>query len=372
MQLKDFKFVKTGHVMSDSKELVRFLDIDGKLINKNFDTTLTKEQLLKAYKFMVLSRQQDTYMSQLQRQGRMLTFAPNFGEEALQVASAMTLKKEDWFVPAFRSNATMLYMGMPMWQQMLYWNGNERGSKTPEGINLLPINIPIATQCSHAAGIAYAAKLRGESSVSVSFVGNGGTAEGEFYEAMNVASIWKWPSVFCVNNNQWSISTPEHLETVSSTIAAKAHAVGIPGVRVDGNDLLASYAVMNEAMEYSRQGHGPVLVEFVTWRQGPHTTSDNPRIYRTEEQEKEEEKWEPMHRIETYMKDRKFITDAEISKIWESSLTEAKAAYEESLKHLDVSLEEVFDHTYAELTPELVEQKAEALAYYANLPKEGK
>lgn len=365
MKEKDFKFVKKGLVMFNKKDIIRFLDKDGNLISKNQDTTLTKEEILKAYKFMVLSRQQDNYALQLQRQGRMLTFAPNFGEEALQVASAMALQKHDWFVPAFRSNATMIYLGVPIEQQLLYWNGNERGSKIPEGLNVLPINIPIGTQCSHAAGLAYASKLRGDKSVSVSFIGNGGTAEGEFYEALNMSSIWKWPTVFCVNNNQWSISTPEHLESATDTIAAKAAAVGMPGVIVDGNDLLASYAVIKEAVEFARE-NGPVLVEFYTWRQGAHTTSDNPRIYRTEEEEKKQEEWEPMHRIEKYMLDRKFITKEEIQKIWDSSLEEAKAAYEKSLTQLDVELDEVFDYTYATLPEELKEQKEEAKAYYAN------
>lgn len=359
------KFVKSGIAMSDPEQIIRFLDIDGNLIDKKQDTSLSKDKLVEAYKFMVLSRQQDTYMSQLQRQGRMLTFAPNFGEEALQVASSLTLEKGDWFVPAFRSNATMLHMGMPLKNQFLYWNGQERGSKTPEGINLLPINIPIATQCSHAAGLAYAMKVTGNKNVSVSFIGNGGTSEGEFYEAMNTAAIHKWPTVFCVNNNQWSISTPAHLESPTKTISVKAHGIGIPGVLVDGNDLLASYEVMKEAMDYAREGNGPVLVEFYTWRQGPHTTSDNPRIYRTEDIEKEKEKWEPMHRIEKYLMDKKYLDKAGIEKIWEDSLEQAKAAFEESLKELDSTLDEVFDYTYAELTPELAEQKQEAVAYYS-------
>nr|WP_318023929.1 pyruvate dehydrogenase (acetyl-transferring) E1 component subunit alpha [Mesomycoplasma molare] len=351
--------------MFSKNDLIRFLDIDGKLIDPKNEPKLTKEQLIKAYKFMVLSRRQDEYMTQLQRQGRMLTFAPNFGEEALQVAAAMSLEKDDWFVPAFRSNATMLYMGMSVKNQMLYWNGNERGSVSPNGVNLLPINIPIATQCSHAAGIAYAAKLMKKPIISMSFIGNGGTAEGEFYEAINTSAIWKWPSVFCVNNNQWSISTPEHLETGSETIAAKAAAAGIPGVRVDGNDLLASYAVIKEAVDYARAGNGPVVVEFVTWRQGPHTTSDNPRIYRTVEQEKENEKWEPMHRIENYLEFKGFLTKEEKEKIWEEALNQVKDAYQESLKELEVDINEVFDYTYEKLTPELEEQKAEALLYYA-------
>lgn len=358
--------------MSNPNEMIRFLDINGDLLkttvvgklDEKKDITLSKEQIKKAYEFMVLSRQQDTYMTQLQRQGRMLTFAPNFGEEALQVGTAMAMTKEDWFVPAFRSNAAMLYLGVPILNQLVYWNGSERGNVMPEGVNVLPINVPIATQISHAAGIAYAQKLTGKKAIAVTFIGNGGTAEGEFYEAMNFASIWKWPVVICVNNNQWAISTRNEQENAAPTIAAKALAAGIPGIRVDGNDLLASYEAMKEATEYARSGNGPVLVEFVTWRQGVHTSSDNPRVYRTEEEEKEHEKWEPMHRIEKYMLDRKIITEKEKEKLWEDSLEIVKKAYEQSLVGIESTIDEVFDHTYAELTPELAEQKAEAIKFF--------
>lgn len=367
-----FRYVKPGQIMAKDEEMIRFLDIDGNLlsstvfgpIDETNDISLSKQEIKKAYEFMVLSRQQDTYMTQLQRQGRMLTFAPNFGEEALQVASGMALTKDDWFVPAFRSNATMLYLGVPMILQMQYWNGSEKGNVIPENVNVLPINIPIGTQFSHAAGIAYAAKLTGKKIVSMSFIGNGGTAEGEFYEALNIASIWKWPVVFCVNNNQWAISTPNKYENGASTIAAKAMAAGIPGIRVDGNDLLASYEVIKEAVDYARSGNGPVLVEFVTWRQGVHTSSDNPRIYRTVEEEKEHEKWEPMHRIEKYMFDRGILDSAEKQKIWDEALAIVKETYEKSLVGLESTIDEIFDHTYKVLPPELEEQKQEALEFF--------
>lgn len=352
-------------VMTDPSKLIRVLDVNGNLIDKKYKPQLTDKQLVEGYKWMVLSRQQDTYMLQLQRQGRMLTFAPNLGEEALQVATAFALdKKKDWFLPAFRSNATMLALGVPMVNQMLYWNGNERGSKIPEGVNVTPINIVIGTQISQAAGVAFALKQNKTGGVALCFIGNGGTAEGEFYEGMNFASVRSWPSVFCVNNNQWAISTPNHLESISSTIAAKAVAAAVPGVVVDGNDLLASYDVIKEAVEFARKESRPVLVEFVTWRQGPHTTSDNPRVYRTETEEKEQEVWEPMHRIEKYLLDRKLLTKKEIEKIWADSLEVAKKTYEESVKLNEATLDEVFDYTYAELTPELKEQKQEALDFF--------
>lgn len=369
VQRTDIPELTASMVMEDPEHLVRLLGKDGELLEEKYSDLLSREDLLKAYRYMVLSRQQDTYMTQLQRQGRMYTFAGNFGEEALQVGVALALKPGDWFVPAFRSNATMLMLGVPLIKQLLYWNGQERGSQLENrgtsGVTVLPINIPIGTTYSHAAGIGYALRLQRRESVAVAFVGNGGTAEGEVYEAMNFASIWKWNVVFCVNNNQWAISTPNSHESGSSTISAKAKAVGIPAYRVDGNDLLASYEVSRRAFEWAREGNGPVLLEFVTWRQGPHTSSDNPKIYRTSEVEKIQESWEPMQRIEKFLKNKGYITDEKIKEIWELAMQEVKQTYEESLKVLYSTADEIFDHTYEELTPALVEQKSDLAAYQA-------
>lgn len=364
----NFKHVKAGHVMTDPSwdALIHHLDKNGDLIDKKYKRvkTLTDEKLLKGYEFMVLSRSQDKYMSQLQLQGKMLTFAPNFGEEGLQVASAMATKEGDWFVPAFRSNAAMLYLGVPLKNQLIYWNGNENGSKMPEGVNVLPINIPIGTQTSHAAGIAFGMKHKKHKNVAVTFIGNGGTAEGEYFEAMNFAAVHKLPTVFCVNNNQWSISTPTHLERANATIASDAQAIGIPGLRVDGNDVLASYEVMEEAVEYAREGNGPVLVEFVTWRQGKHTTSDDPSIYRTKEEEKKQEEWEPFHRIEKYILDQKLATKEELEAMEKAADVKVKAAFEESLENINETIDEIFDYTYETLPKELQVQKAEAKAFF--------
>lgn len=359
------------NVMNNPDEMVRFLDIDGNLdtkgkwVKKGYKPSLSNEQLLEAYKWMVLSRQQDVYMLQLQRQGRMLTFAPNLGEEALQVATAFAMNKEkDWFLPAFRSNAAMLALGVPMVNQMKYWNGNEWGSHMPDGVNVVPINIVIASQISNTAGVAYALKHRKTGGVAVTFIGNGGTTEGEFSEAINFAAVQEWPAVFCVNNNQWAISTPNHFESIAATISGKAQAYGCAGVRVDGNDFLASYEVIKDAIEYTRNESKPIIVEFVTWRQGPHTTSDNPRIYRTEAQEKEEEKWEPMHRFEKYLMDNGILTEESKNQIWEDSLNVAKETFVESLKDIDTKIEDIFDYTYAELPKELLEQKEEAIKFW--------
>ncbi len=358
-------YIKKDKIWTDKDDFFRFLNINGKLIDSKFKSSYSDQDLLKAYEFMVLSRQQDTYMSQLQRQGRMLTFAPNFGEEALQVASALALKKEDWLLPAFRSNAAMLMKGVPLVNQFLYWNGNEKGNIIPNDVNVFPINIVIGTQYSHTAGVAYALQQQKKKAVAMTFIGDGGTSEGEFYEAMNLASVHGWPAVFCVNNNQWAISTPTHMETHAATIAAKAAAAGMPALRVDGNDLLASAEIIKEAVEYAREGNGPILVEFITWRQGPHTTSDNPRVYRTEEEEKKQEKWEPMHRIKTYLIDKKVWTEAKDKKLWDDKLAEVKAAYKTSLESNHSTIDDIFDHTFKELTPELKEQKEMVAKYEA-------
>ncbi len=361
-----YKYINKDKLWTDKEDFFRFLDVNGKLINSKTKLTISNDDLLKAYKFMVLSRQQDTYMSQLQRQGRLLTFAPNFGEEALQAAAALSLKQEDWLLPSFRNNTAMLMKGVPLVNQFLYWNGNEKGSLMPKDVNVFPINIVIATQFSHTAGVAYALKQQKKKAVAMTFIGDGGTSEGEFYEAMNLAGIHNWPAVFCINNNQWAISTPTIMETHTSTLALKAAAAGIPAIRVDGNDLVASAEIIKEAVEYSREGNGPILVEFISWREGPHTTSDNPRVYRTKESEEENEKWEPMHRIKNYLISQKIWTNKKDEQLWKEKLDDVKQAYKESVELNNTSIDDVFDHTFAELTPELKEQKEIAMQWAAN------
>ncbi|NQZ66237.1 MAG: pyruvate dehydrogenase (acetyl-transferring) E1 component subunit alpha [Mycoplasmatales bacterium] len=358
-----YKYIDKDKIWIDKNDFHRFLDIDGKLINPKQKIITTNKMLLKAYEYMVLSRQQDTYMTQLQRQGRMLTFAPNFGEEALQVAAALSLKKEDWLLPSFRNNAAMLMKGVPLINQFLYWNGNEKGNIIPEDVNVFPVNIVIATQYSHAAGVAFALKQQKKKAIAMTFIGDGGTSEGEFYEAMNFASVHSWPVVFCINNNQWAISTPTKMQTNAKTLAAKAAAVGIPAIRVDGNDLLASAEIIKEATDYVRNDNGPILVEFITWRQGPHTTSDNPRVYRTEEVEKENEKWEPMKRAKNYLISLKIWDEKKDKKLWSDKLEEVKNAYQESLKLNSSSIDDIFDHTFENMPEELKEQKEYVLKF---------
>ncbi|QJR44223.1 thiamine pyrophosphate-dependent enzyme [Mycoplasma miroungirhinis] len=361
----DFKYIKPDLVMTDKDEMIRLVDVNGDLIDKNYKPTATNEELLKLYKNMVASRQWDMYSLTLQKTGRLGTFAPNLGEEAFLTVLGSILNKQDWLVPHYRALPAMLAHGVTMRDIYNYWRGSEQGSRFADGVNVTPIQVVIASQCSHAAGIGYALKQRKvERPLVLTIVGNGGTNEGEFHESLNIAALRKLPVFYVVANNQWAISVPEHNSYTVRALSQRAMSYNIPGLRVDGNDLLASYEVAKEVAEYIRQGHGPVLVEFVTWRQGQHTTSDSPRIYRSRELEEEKEKWEPMHRIEKYLFENSILTEEQKTKIWEEALEAAKEAYAQSTEDLaKEGYEDIFKYTYEELTPELKSQLEEGKKY---------
>lgn len=344
--------------------LYQVYDNEGKLIDPNHKITLTDEQLKHAYYLMNLSRMMDKKMLVWQRAGKMLNFAPNLGEEALQVGMGLGLNENDWVCPTFRSGALMLYRGVKPEQLLLYWNGNEKGSQIDAKYKTLPINITIGAQYSHAAGLGYMLHYKKQPNVAVTMIGDGGTAEGEFYEAMNIASIHKWNTVFCINNNQFAISTRTKLESAVSDLSVKAIACGIPRVRVDGNDLIASYEAMQDAANYARGGNGPVLIEFFSYRQGPHTTSDDPSIYRTKQEEEEGMKSDPVKRLRNFLFDRSILNQAQEEEMFSKIKQEIQAAYEKMVLDTPVSVDEVFDYNYQELTPELVEQKQIAKKYF--------
>lgn len=340
-------------------ETYSVLDMEGNL-KSGYSLPLSNEEIKRGYYFMKLSRALDEKMLKMQRQGRMLTFPPNMGEEALQVATAFGMNKDDWLVPAFRSGTAFLSLGVPAWQMMLLWNGNEMGNKIPEGINIIPANIPIGTQYSHATGVGFALAYNEKPNVAITFIGDGGTSEGEFYEAMNFGGVRGAHTIYCVNNNQWAISTPTHKETTQLDICTKAIAAGLEYIKVDGNDLFASYEAVVAAKEYVITNHKPILIEFVTYRQGPHTTSDNPRVYRSAEYEAEQNKKCPILRLEKWMLTNGIMTQNDINEVNAKIENELNEAVEIMESKKAVSIDEVFDYTYAENYEELKEQKAEA------------
>ncbi len=348
------------------KEMFQVLDKDGKVVNKDYEPKIDDETLLHMYRTMSLARVADIKALQYQRQGRMLTFAPVQGQEAAQIGPMAALEKQDWVSPAFREQAAMLYRGVTLKQAYLYWYGNEWGSHFDADVNFLPVNVPIGSQVGHAAGLAYASKVKKEDAVTVTYIGDGGTSHGEFHEAMNFASVYNAPMITIVQNNQYAISTPRAKQTKSETIAQKALSYGIPGILVDGNDVLAMYAVTKEARERAIKGEGPTLIEAFTYRLGPHTTSDDPTIYRKDEEVEEWRTKDPLPRFRKYLSNKKLWNQEKEDKLQKELLDFVGKTFKEVEKSGDATLDDVFDYTYKELTEELKKQKA----YYQNYLKE--
>lgn len=350
------------------QEMLQILDHTGKIVDDKLEPKIKKDTLLKMYKTMVLGRVADEKALQFQRQGRMLTYAPNHGQEAAQVGSLAALSDDDWLVLAFREFNAMLYKGVTLEQAFLYWYGNEQGSRYDDNVKVLPINVPIGSQINHAAGIAYASKLQKKDEVTIAFIGDGGTSHGEFHEGMNFGAVYDVPMIVVIQNNQYAISTPRLKATKSKTLAQKAIAYGIPGIQVDGNDPLAMYVAVSEAKKRALKGEGPTLIEAVTYRMGPHTTSDNPKLYREDSEVEEWSKKDPLIRFKKYLIDKKYWTDKEDDSLYEESKQNVLDTFKKVEESGLVKLEEIFKYTYEELTPNLKEQIAD---YQEYLDKEG-
>jgi len=337
-------------------EMFQVMDKTGKIVNKKYMPAIPDEMLIKMYRTMLLSRIQDEKSLKYQRQGRMLTFAPSLGQEGVQVATVAATEKRDWVSSAFRENATWLWMGQPMANIFLYWCGNEEGSRIPEGVNLLPVAVPIGTQFNHAVGVGMSLQYKDEDSVVLAYIGDGGTSEGEFYEGINYAGAFNTPNIFIIQNNQFAISTSRTFQTKAATLAQKGIAAGIPCIQVDGNDIFATYAATKEAVERARKGEGPTLIEAVTYRIGPHTTADDPTIYRDAAYHEEMLTTDPIIRTKAYLIE-KGIWD---EKKEEEARKEFDTIVEETFKKVEnvgqMPLEEIFKYTYEELTPQLREQ----------------
>jgi pyruvate dehydrogenase E1 component alpha subunit len=260
-------------------------------------------------------------------------------------------------VPAFRELGTMLAKGVTLKEMFLYFMGNEEGSNFKNANFTLPISVPIASQLIHAAGIGYAIKYNKEKKVAYAFVGDGGTSEGDFHEAVNFAGVWKVPVVFIIQNNQYGISTPTSVQTASENLAIKSVAYGVKGIMVDGNDFFAMYRVVEEAAKLCLNGEGPVLIEAVTYRKGAHTTSDDPSKYRTKEEEDAWEEKDPMKRLKAYLIGKGLWSEKEEDKIIPQFKVEIDRQFIEAENHPPYPKEDVFKHLYAEMPDDLKEQE---------------
>lgn len=305
---------------------------------------------------MLLTRILDDKMLNLQRQGKISTFAQVKGQEACQIGSTYAMNKSDWMFSSFRENAAYITLGLPIENIIMYYGGDERGDKIPEAINCFTVCIPVSTQIPHAVGFAWAAKIKKEKLVSVVFFGDGATSEGDFHEAMNFAGVFKVPIVFICQNNQYAISLPRRLQSASETLAQKAIAYGFNGIQVDGNDVFAVYKATKEALAKARAGKGPTLIECVTYRLGDHTTADDATRYRLK---KEVGYWlqrDPILRLRKYMEKIKVWNKNEEERLKHELENFVDASIEKAFSIPAPNPEDIFKYTYAEMTPNLKEQ----------------
>jgi 2-oxoisovalerate dehydrogenase E1 component subunit alpha len=313
------------------------------------------------YRQMVQLRAYDTKAIALQRTGKMGTYASTLGQEAISVACGHAMHPEDVLAPFYRDYGAQLQRGVKMSEIYRYWGGDERGSAYTDNQHDFPITVPIASQCLHAAGAARAFQLRGEKRVAVATIGDGGTSEGDFYEAMNVAGAWHMPVVFLVNNNQWGISTPRSAQTAAKTIAQKAIAAGFAGEQVDGNDVIALRERISLAIENARDGGGPTLIEALTYRLCDHTTADDATRYRPEEEVKTAWQQEPVKRLQQYLHSQGAWSDEDESALKTECDQNVQTAVDEYLNTEPPELSSIFDFHYAECPADLLEQRAQLL-----------
>jgi pyruvate dehydrogenase E1 component alpha subunit len=323
------------------------------------EPVLPAEDLRKMYARMVLTRAADSKALKLQRQGRLGTYAPSRGHEACQVGAASAMDSRDWLFPYFRDLGMYITLGYPLTDYFYFWMGNEAGLRTPEGLNIYPLAIPVASQILHAVGAGMAANYRKLPIAVVTTFGDGATSEGDFHEAMNFAGVFKTPNVFICYNNQFAISVPLSRQTASATIAQKAVAYGFRGVQVDGNDILAVWSATKEAAEAVRSGGGPILIEAYTYRMGDHTTSDDATRYRTREAVLEWEKRDPIARFQAYLKKKGLWDEAYEKEVQDKAAEFVEKAVEEAEARPPAAVDDLFAYTYAAMTPNLREQLAD-------------
>ena len=339
-------------------KMLRVTDNEGHVVNKKLMPKLSDETVIGVYKDMFYERVADEMAISYQRQGRMFTYTPNLGQEAIHIAAGKIIRENDWLVPAFREMGTLLAKGVTMKEMFLFYLGNEHGGSFKNAKNTLPIAISIGTQFHHATGIGYSLKQQKKNEAVFTFIGDGGTSEGDFSESLNFASVWQVPVVFTIQNNQYAISVPVKSQTKSINLAVKSVAFGIPGIKVDGNDFFAMYLAYKTASEYALAGKGPVLIEAFTYRLGAHTTSDDPSKYRKKEEEEEWALVDPLIRLERYMKNNN-IWNIDIDALRDKYKKEIDAQFIDAEKNKAYPMDDIFKYIYSDMPHELVRQKAE-------------
>ncbi len=341
---------------TDASDIVRVLE-DG---STDRTAGLSPSAVTELYRTQVLARTFDEKAVSLHGQGRIGTYAPLLGQEAAQVGAISAITPRDYCFPTYRDHAMYLSRGFSPTDLLIHLLGRGNMVDTnPEGTrNTFPPTIPIATQLPHAVGVAMAADYRDDDVVSLVSFGDGATSEGDFHEGLNWAGVYDAPVVFFCQNNGYAISTPTDQQTATPTIAQKARAYGFDGVRVDGNDVLAVHEVVSEAVETARSGGGPTLVEAVTYRRGPHTTTDDPSVYRDDDEPEAWAEKDPLDRTREYLADVADWTEADDEAVQEWATDLVAECVVEAEDHTGLDVAAMFDHVYAEDPPRYEDQRA--------------
>lgn len=349
-----------AHVVhSEDVAPLQILSPEGEVVNPELMPELSDEQLKEIMYRMVFTRTWDDRAVNLGRQGRLGFYAPVSGQEGTMVGSEYALTKDDFVCPGYRDMPQIVWHGLPLYQAFLYSRGHQHGGQIPEGVNVLMPQIIIGAQILHATGIAMGFKLKGEKRVAITYTGDGGSSEGDFYEGLNYAGSFKLPVIYFVQNNGYAITTPYAKQTGAQSIAHKALAAGIRGVQVDGMDVLAVIAAVREAAEIARNGGGATLIEGLTYRFRPHSMSDDATKYRTKEEEAEWSLKDPLVRFGKYLEAKGLWSEEDTVRVRE----EAKAAVNEHIKKAEQTekmtvpglIDSMFEHT----PQHLEEQKAD-------------
>ncbi|RWZ60757.1 pyruvate dehydrogenase (acetyl-transferring) E1 component subunit alpha [Halobacillus fulvus] len=341
-------------------ETFQILNEEGEIVNKDAMPDLSDEELKEIMRRMVYTRILDQRSIALNRQGRLGFYAPTAGQEASQLGSQFALEKEDFILPGYRDVPQLIWHGLPLAQAFLFSRGHFKGNQMPEGVNAVSPQIIIGAQITQAAGVGLGFKKRGEQAVAITYTGDGGASQGDFYEGLNFAGAFGAQAIFVVQNNRFAISVPVEKQSAATTIAQKSVAAGIEGIQVDGMDVLAVYAATKEARERAINGEGPTLIETLTYRYGPHTMAgDDPTRYRTDEEDSEWEKKDPIVRFRKFLEEKGLWSEEEENELIEKTKEEIKAAIKEADNTPKQKVTDLIEIMHEELPANLKEQMEE-------------
>lgn len=328
-------------------------------LTQDFPECITHDLLIDIYKRMTLLRVFDHQMVNLHRTGKIGTFPSSLGQEAVFVAVGLAMKKEDVFCPFYRDHGVMIQRGYSLGDILGYWAGDERGNASAAAQKDFPTCIPIATQCLHATGAAYAIKYRKENRAVLTTIGDGGTSKGDFYEALNLAGAWHLPVVFVIDNNQWAISVPRQKQTACETLAQKAIAAGLDCIQVDGNDAVAVFDAVNHALMQARNGGKATVIEAVSYRLADHTTVDDASRYSDPEEKKLAWKKEPIARLGYYLESQGAWDKNKEADLQHTTKERVEKEIANYFKKERQKPESMFDDMYETLPEALIDQRNE-------------